>query len=143
MRMEKHIYHSICLGFVIILCCNLLGHYFPPFSLFCCFIYMNIIISFVNLPLYQKNFKLAVIYNFFILLLNDLLIRKYAGGSHDSAGMAWCLLMFGLTIIFSLLIMIIYSFVLIKEKSGISRMFFVIGGFLTTTIIYWFYNANV
>ncbi|MFA7445686.1 MAG: hypothetical protein WCY89_07030 [Flavobacteriaceae bacterium] len=138
--MNKNIFNAILIGCLIIIICNILGHYVPPFSLFTCWIYMNIIIGVIHLPLYKVSFKLTSAYNFFLLLINDLLIRNYAGGEHDSAGKGWCLLMFVFTLFIASVVMIVYFK---KELSIKSNMLVMIVGVLITSIIYWFYNLHI
>ncbi len=95
----------ILLGLAIIIVANVAGHYFPPLSLLSSFIYMNFIVGVVNRELYKGDFKLTVIYNFALLLANDLLIRLYAGGIHDSQGKAWFWMMFHIGFVIAVFIM--------------------------------------
>lgn len=73
---------------------NVMGHYYPPFSITMSFIYMNVIIGGFHCKLYERGFKLTIAYNYTLLLVNDLLIRLYAGDAHDNEGMMWCYFMF-------------------------------------------------
>lgn len=138
----------IIIGLFIITLCNVLGHYFPPFSLFTSYIYMGIIIGLINDKLYKSSFRFTIIYNFFILLLNDFLIRKFAGGSHDSAGMAWCSVMFGLTMIFSVGFMLVAFFRLNKinskpEKKVYTNLLVLIIGLVITIIYYSNFQSTI
>jgi hypothetical protein len=133
--------YPITIGFFIIVICNVLGHYIPPFSLMTTYIYMNIIIGKINSPLFKVSFRFTIIYSFFLLLINDYLIRKFAGGSHDGPGMAWCTVMFGLTILISFVIMLIEIFkvnkveTISKKEVTINFSVLIIG--LLFTIIYY------
>jgi hypothetical protein len=75
-------------GLALILISNIIGHYLAPFSLFVTIVLPFFIITAVNYQLYKKNFLGTVLYGYGIILFNDLLIRLYAGGTHDKAGMA-------------------------------------------------------
>lgn len=114
---KNQYFYCITLGLLIIAVSNILGHYLPPFSLMTTSIYMNVIVGVINYRLFKTSFNFTVIYSYFILLLNDYLLRKFAGGNHDSAGMAWCTLMFGITILISLIIMIVNAIILRKKDS--------------------------
>ena len=135
----------ILLGFGIMIAANLAGHYFPPFSLTTSFIYINIIIGIVNLKLYKFNFKITIIYNFILLVINDLLIRLYAGGTHDSQGMAWCWIMFHLGFIIATIIMIAYSLTITKENKfeKFSNFNIVVIGTILTAVFYNFVNSKI
>jgi hypothetical protein len=135
----------ILLGFGIMIAANLAGHFFPPFSLMNSFIYINIVIGLVNLRLYKFNFKITIIYNFILLVINDLLIRLYAGGTHDSQGMALCWVMFHLGFIIATIIMIAYSLTFNKEnKFGkFSNFNIVVIGTILTAVFYNYVNAKI
>lgn len=138
---KRKYFYPITIGLLIIIFCNILGHYLPPFSLMTAFIYMNIIVGIINSNLFKISFRFTVVYSFFLLLLNDYLIRRFAGGSHDSAGMAWCTVMFVLTIIFSFAIMLFEIFnankIEIKSKKELTIDFLVLVINLLVTIIYY------
>ena len=133
--------YPITIGFFIIVFYNVLGHYIPPFSLMTTYIYMNIIIGKINSPLFKVSFRFTIIYSFFLLLINDYIIRKFAGGSHDGTGMAWCTVMFGLTILISFVIMLIEMFkankveTISKKEVTINFSVLIIG--LLLTVIYY------
>ena len=105
------------------------------------YIYMNIIIGKINSPLFKVSFRFTIIYSFFLLLINDYKIRKFAGGSHDGTGMAWCTVMFGLTILISFVIMLIEMFkankvgTVSKKEVTINFSVLIIG--LLLTVIYY------
>lgn len=135
----------IFIGLLIILGANLAGHFFPPFSLMTSFLYMNLIVGLVNLPLYKINYNYTVVYNLILLLINDLFIRLYAGGNHDSQGMGWCWLMFHIGFIISTLIMIIYWATNFRNMSAENKpsLSLTIIGAILTGVIYNFVNAKI
>jgi len=135
----------ILTGLLIILGANLAGHFYPPFSLMNSFLYMNIIVGLVNLPLYKINYYFTVVYNFILLLINDLFIRLYAGGNHDNEGMGWCWLMFSVGFIIATLIMIIYWATNFKNMSTEKKpsLSIIIIGAILTAVFYNFVNANI
>ena len=83
----------------------------------------------------------TIIYSFFLLLINDYIIRKFAGGSHDGPGMAWWTVRFGLTILISFVIMLIEMFKANKvgtiSKKEVTINFSVLIISLLFTIIYY------
>ncbi len=132
-------------GICIVSIANIMGHYFPPFSLFTTFIYMSVIVGAVNYNLYEINFKLTVLYNFSLLLLNDIFIRKFAGGTHDSVGMAVCWLMFQIGFVISTIIMIALSLKknIKNENVHFSNFNVVVIGAILIQIFYNFVNAEI
>ena len=84
----------VILGLTIILISNLVGHIAAPFSIFITPIVLPLIIGAINNSLYKANYYLTVFYGFGLLLLNDILVRLYAGGTHDDAGKGWIALFF-------------------------------------------------
>ena len=141
-KMKYHIINKIIIGIGIIIICNILGHILPPFSLLLSSIYMGIVIAFVNKPLYLLNFKLTTVYNFILLLLNDLTIRIYAGGTHDSQGKAWCFLMYFIGLIIAIIIMLVYSSETEKEYK-INNIITIIIGLITSILIYLNFNSPI
>ena len=85
---------AIGLGLTLVIVSNIIGHFAAPFSIFVTPILLTIIIAGINSQLYKSNFLLTVIYNFGLLLFNDLFIRYYAGGTNDQVGKAWIFLFF-------------------------------------------------
>lgn len=137
-------YTSIAIGIFIIATANVLGHFLPPFSLFTTFMYMSLIVGLVNFKLYTENFKITAAYNFVLLLVNDFLIRLYAGGTHDSAGMAWCWLMFQFGFVISSILMIVFSLTFFKKETAkFSNFRIVVFGCVCTQVFYNFVNAKI
>ena len=84
----------VVFGLTIIFISNVVGHFAAPFSIFVTPIILPFVIGAVNFSLYKVNYYLTVLYGFGLLLLNDILIRLYAGGTNDDAGKAWIMLFF-------------------------------------------------
>ncbi|MES2618953.1 MAG: hypothetical protein V4613_13835 [Bacteroidota bacterium] len=131
--MDKNI-SAIGLGFILVIISNVIGHVAPPFSIFVTPVLMTIIIAGINFGLYKSNFTLTVIYNFGLLLFNDLFIRLYAGGTHDQEGKGWIFLFFAIAFILAVVTMIIYSFGPLKNQSKISRPKHILANILTVVI---------
>ena len=51
-----------------------------------------------------------------LVILNDLLIRLYAGGTHDNEGNGWIIGMLFIGLIISLIFIVIYYFVKKRQK---------------------------
>ena len=100
----------VILGLTIIFLSNLIGHFAGPFSIFVTPIVLPLIIGTINFSLYKVNFYLTVLYGFGLLLLNDILVRLYAGGIHDDAGKGWITLFFILAFSICVLTMSIFAF---------------------------------
>ena len=107
----------IIIGLLIIIISNFIGHFAAPFSIFVTPIVLFIIIGAINFSLYIENYYLTVLYGFGLLLLNDILVRLYAGGVHDDAGKAWIMLFFIITFCISILTMTAFAFTINKSYS--------------------------
>jgi hypothetical protein len=140
--MKINIFKAIVIGLSTITVCNILGHFLPPFSLSLSSVYMSFIIIFVNKPLFQANFKLTIVYNFIILLLNDIFIRLYAGGTHDNQGKGWCMLMYFLGLFITTVIMFAYISQYGKQDK-FKNILIIIAGLIISVIIYWNFNAPI
>ncbi len=97
---------SVSIGIGLIIGNNILGYVYPPFSIICTVFLLPFIIGAVNHPLYKINFLFATAYGFFLLLLNDVLMRMYAGGNYDSVGKLILRLLFEVSGFFCFLIML-------------------------------------
>lgn len=140
--MDNHLIKTILFGLSIIIACNVVGHFLPPFSLMLSAVYINLIIGLVNRPLYEKNFKLTVAYNFLLLFLNDIFIRLYAGGTHDNQGKGWCFLMYFIGLIIAAVLMFVYAGES-EKKERIKNILIIISGLAISVIIYWNFNASI
>jgi len=99
----------IVIGLIVLICSNYLGHTNPPFSIS----FTPVLIgSLTYISFFRSNFSLRskFLIPLIFLILNDLLIRKYAGGTHDSEGNGWIIAFQGLGIIISEIIVITYFF---------------------------------
>jgi hypothetical protein len=137
----------IILGLTIIFILNLVGHFVPPFSIFATPLFLPLVIGAINFPLYKANYYLTVFYGFVLLLLNDMLIRHYAGGIHDDAGKAWIMLSFIIAFCICVFTMIIFAFIVnsldTHRKKALSvsiRILFVI---VLATLVGLIYNNYV
>jgi hypothetical protein len=142
--------NRIIVGLGLILVSNIIGHFAPPFSISVSPILLPIIIAGINRPLYKSDFYLTVIYNFGLLLFNDLLIRSYAGGTHDQEGKGWIAMFFMITYILACIIMIIYSFIIVpaqiqrtKAKSLWVNISIVLIASVLTGLIYYYLMGNI
>jgi hypothetical protein len=75
-----------------------------------------ILVGAVNKPLYKINFLAAVLYGYGIIILNDVLIRMYAGGTYDQAGKAWITLFSFIAYSLSSFCMLIYAFSTVEKQ---------------------------
>ena len=112
---------AIALGLVGITLSNIQGHFHPPFSISSTPILLALIIAGINYPLYQSNFNLTIIYNYGLLLFNDIFIRVYAGGDHDDEGRGWIFVFFSGAFILSTIAMFIYASISGKEMGAEER----------------------
>ncbi len=112
----------ISLGIALIIVSNIIGHFAGPFSIFVTPIILTLIIAGLNFELYKTNFLLTVVYNFGLLLFNDMFIRFYAGGTHDQVGKAWIMLFFTLAFVSAFITMTIYSFTTVASQNKTFKM---------------------
>jgi hypothetical protein len=61
-------------------------------------------------PLYQAGFTKTILYNYGLLLFNDVLIRLFAGGVHDDEGKGFIALFSFTAFIIATLVMILYAY---------------------------------
>ena len=141
---------AIGLGLTLVIVSNIIGHFAAPFSIFVTPILLTIIIAGINSQLYKSNFLLTVIYNFGLLLFNDLFIRYYAGGTHDQVGKAWIFLFFAIAFILAFITMTIYSFLPMviqdktpKTKNILKNIFALLILTTLTGLIYYYVVADI
>lgn len=113
-------------------------------------ILMTTIIAGINAQLYKSNFILTVIYNFGLLLFNDLFIRYYAGGTHDQEGKGWIALFFAYAFALAIITMIIYSVVTVdgqnkstKVKNILTNISTVLVLTILTGLLYWYVIGDI
>lgn len=100
----------LIVSIIIVLISNYQGAVNPPASItFTPFLIP--IITLLNLSLLRMNFfcKFGIITG--LIILNDILIRIYAGGTHDSAGNGWIVGMLLIGVIISFVIILLYYFI--------------------------------
>lgn len=110
--MEKQTKQILAIGTGLtgIIISNIIGHFSPAFSILWTPIVLTAIIAGVNYPLYKADFAKTIIYNYGLLLFNDLFIRFYAGGRHDQEGKGWIFLLFAIAFIIATITMLIYAY---------------------------------
>jgi ABC-type multidrug transport system fused ATPase/permease subunit len=104
----------VIIGLTIIFISNVVGHFAGPFSIMATPIILPLIVGGINSSLYKTNYYLTVLYGFGLLLLNDLLVRLYAGGIHDDAGKGWIALVYIFAFSICVLTMTAFAFRLNK-----------------------------
>ncbi|WP_210489419.1 hypothetical protein [Rufibacter aurantiacus] len=112
---------TITLGLTLIIVSNVIGHYRGPFSILATAILPFIIVGVVNFRLYKINFLATVLCGYGILLLNDLLIRMYAGGTHDQVGKDWIFLFSFIAFVLSTVCMLVYAFTTVSIVESTSQ----------------------
>lgn len=134
----------IIIGLAFVALNNVKGHYNPPFSITYTPIILPLIIAGINYPLYKADFSGTVFYNFCLLLINDFLIRTYAGGTHDQEGKAWIFLSFAVAFVLAVITMLVYSVAISPDnKTTKSNILVVIMGAVVTGFIYGGLLSNV
>ena len=100
----------ILFGLALVFLSNIIGHFAAPFSIMITPLLLPIIIGGLNFALYKSTYYWTVLYGFGLLLLNDVLIRIYAGGTNDDEGKGWIMLFFIIAFLLSGLIMVFFAF---------------------------------
>ena len=100
---------AVISGIALIIISNIIGNSSPPFSVLATPWVLTIVIAIINFPLYKTSFSKTVIYNFGLLLVNDILVRLFAGGIDDDEGKAWISIMFILSFLISTIVMFVYG----------------------------------
>ena len=135
----------VVLGLMIIFISNIVGHFAAPFSILVTPIVLTLVIGAVNFSLYKMNYYLTVVYGFGLLLLNDILVRMYAGGTHDDVGKAWIMLFFIIAFCICVLTMTTFAFRLnkldtTKERKILSVSTKILFVFFLATLVGIFYD---
>jgi len=106
---------TITIGVLLLLTSNYLGHVYPPFSIMWTPVLIGV---FTGLVLFITDFRLVVKFGLIVGLIisNDVLIKFFAGGTHDWEGVSWISLscIFGLFI--SFILILIYGFRIQKQQ---------------------------
>jgi hypothetical protein len=105
----------------------------------------NIVVFFIlilNIPLYKINFRYTLIYNLFLLLFDDLLIRLFYNSTYDDGTNYTLTVMYLLSLIISSFIMYIYCFIFdtINKFKNIS---FLTIGIIFSCLIYYFISSSI
>lgn len=104
--MNKNIF--IPLSLFAVFFSNYLGHVSPPTSILLTpIVIVGIAIAILKVDSIELMTKSIIISSF--IILNDLLIRTYAGGTHDSQGNGWIMLMFLIGSLFALIAFMIFA----------------------------------
>jgi hypothetical protein len=107
---------------------------------------MTIIIAGINYPLYPANFKRAIIYNYGLLLFNDLNLRRFPNWvSVDEVGKGWIFLFFIISFILAIISMIFYLHEQIEniKENKIFGSRIILSVALTTVVIYAIFFLNL
>ena len=97
----------------------------------------------LNIPLYKSNFQYTLIYNFFLLLFNDLLVRLfYYNKDCDDCTNYTLTMIFLLTLIIGSFIMFIYSF-MFNKKNILKNIAILAIGIICSCVIYYFINSSI
>ena len=97
---------------------NYMGHYYPPFSISKTPLLIGLVTAGI---MYLTDFKLFTKFCWisFFILLNDLLIRIYAGGNHDSEGVGWITLFLLMGLGLAFIIVLIYR--ITRERTSLKN----------------------
>jgi hypothetical protein len=120
------------ISIIVTLISNYFGHVNPPFSISFTPILIPLITS---LLFFVSDIKLIPKFLSFILfvILNDLLIKNFAGGIHDSEGQAWISAFLSIGLLLSLIPVFIYFFTIESNKKK-----FILSAFVSAILIYVF-----
>jgi hypothetical protein len=105
----------------------------------------NIVVFFIlllNIPLYKINFQLSLVYNLFLLLLDDLLIRLFYNSTYDDGTSYTLTVMYLLSLIIGSFIMFIYCFIF-NKKEKFKNVTFLTIGIICSCLIYYFINSSI
>lgn len=130
----------ITLGIATLLISNYLGHVNPPFSIS----FTPVLIGlFTGMVLFFTDFRLSIKFGLItgLIILNDVLIRLYAGGTHDFEGLGWIAGFLFIGLIISLIEIIIYG--LIKQRNKKVKYFLYVIGSCVILYAYLSYFSSI
>jgi hypothetical protein len=138
---------AIVCGIALIIISNVIGHSVSPFSILATPWVLTIVIAIINFPLYKTSFSKTVIYNYGLLLFNDILVRCFAGGADDAEGKAWISVMFILSFLICTIIMFVYaSYKPTKSNENVAKRkhmkTLALAG-IVTAVLFVIYNAYI
>lgn len=105
----------ITLSLLFLLTNNYLGHVNPPFSI----LFTPVLIGvFTGLILFFTDFRIAAKFGLItgLVIVNDVFIRIYAGGTHDLEGLGWIAAFLFIGLIVSLIEIVVYGFIKHKHE---------------------------
>jgi hypothetical protein len=127
-------FNVIIIALFAVLISDFLGHIAAPFSILA----TPFIVGFVSWIIFNKS-RLHILIKTLILIslivINDILIRFYAGGTHDSEGNGWILLMFYIALIIAGISLLVYG---IANK----QFKWIIINLIISFLVFYFYLSN-
>lgn len=96
--------------------CIILNLWYPIWVLGNPFYFL--IVACINLFIAKKSYVAALISQFLLIVLNDILCRYYPGGKIDGEGAEWITMMSLLSFLFSFIVMFIF---LLVNRAGSTR----------------------
>lgn len=94
-----------------------------------------LLIPLIGITQYIANYKFSVVYHYSLFLLNDFLIRKYAGGTHDLEGDDW-IYMFSFMGFIVLMLLTFIFFRLNKSQTHKQKLIYFLSCVFATIAIY-------
>ena len=135
--------NSIILGLatLTVILNGLIGHFFAPMGIMLTPIAMTITTLFVCIG--TSNIKLywISILTFLFIALNDILIKLYAGGSHDKEGSGFILSFLVIGLVPTLIILLIKIFGYKDEKKALKTKVFIL--FIVLLVIHLILTVNL
>jgi hypothetical protein len=124
----------IIIALLAVLISDFLGHIAAPFSILA----TPFIVGFVSWIIFNKSrlhifIKTLIVIS--LILINDILIRFYAGGIHDSEGNGWILLMFYIALIIAGVSLLVFGLTNKQVK-------WIIVNFIISFLIFYFYLSK-
>lgn len=108
-------YQKILISVGLIVFNNILGHFAPPSSIFLTPIVLGA--TTILLATSSLNFPLRILLILLAIVTNDILIKFFAGGTHDSEGAGWI----NLFLIIGIVVSTITTFAIFIQKEKILK----------------------
>jgi len=119
---------SITIATILVITNGLIGHFLPPNGIMLTPVVLIATTSLVCFGTKNLNVIFMSILTYAFIALNDILIKLYSGGTHDSEGSTWILLFLFIGLIPSFIILLIAILTRVDEKP--STKLFGIGFFI-------------
>ncbi len=133
--------------FTILFIVQFIGYFYGLFSIFFAPLVITVI-GLLLMDLFAEYFKTGTCILFILLILNDLLTREFAGGTHDNVGRTLCNISFLISYGVAIMAVSTYYLIVLFDKNNsvlkkISDFLILLLAASATGLLYWTKLSNL